>query len=728
MTRIDRIGLDLGPALAAETLGAAAAEAGADLVRVRFALGDRPEPDGAFIEAARGTTEALRAAGLRILGIIDSDLTVAPEGMGAFAESTPGPLARVWIEELVANAAHLAASLGDRVSAWEILPEPNRGRPARIAPARWAELLAAVGAAMRAVQPQATLVAGGLVSDDDDDGVDYLRAAFRAAREGHLWPKGVPPFDALGIVLRILPDGGASEDAVASQLGDRTRRLWRVMEQVEGEATAAARSIFVTGLAWDADRSGPDVQARNVWTALDSLTSDPVVRMVVWSALNDARAPGGGAVGLYAGASTDPADRRWAWNAFNDFALYARQISPSGWSEDLLAPAPAQTEASPAQGAAFAEPEPPLTEAAAAAAALSAAEAMPAAELPSAAGIESGTESLPETLPESGAAWVAAAASLAAAWPSGGAEGLEDAQSQTEAEATSEGPAVELPLAGAALAGLPPEEAAVAQAPASEVALDALAAQYSAPDSVSDSVTDSVSEVAAAELPASEAVAPLETEPLGHLPMESAPMAAEPAEAASVAFESAEERFQPLDPYGGPELPDGDWDGGWDPEDAAMSLAVGRALEERPDLVAEAVGDALAEGETVSFVIPDAAEVLRGQGFEGPRLAAILEALRFKYGSHEWLPPGEYCVRLADAPAPSAAATPPVTNQQIISALYRAGGGTWDLLERTGLQLSELTAHRNLTYQGPDVAAMEGLSAEERGRVARELGGLARAG
>lgn len=689
MTRIDRIGLDLGPAHAAETLGAAAAEAGADLVRVRFALGDRPEPDGAFIEAARGTTEALRAAGLRILGIIDSDLTVAPEGMGAFAESTPGPLARVWIEELVANAAHLAASLGDRVSAWEILPEPNRGEPARIAPARWAELLAAVGAAMRAVQPQATLVAGGLVSDDDDDGVDYLRAAFRAAREGHLWPKGVPPFDALGIVLRILPDGGASEDAVASQLGDRTRRLWRVMEQVEGEATAAARGIFVTGLAWDADRSGPDVQARNVWTALDSLTSDPVVRMVVWSALNDARAPGGGAIGLYAGASTDPADRRWAWNAFNDFALYARQISPSGWSVDLLAPAPA-------------------------------------AELP-AAGTESGTESLTETLPESGAGWVAAAAGLAAAWPSGGTEGLEDAQIHEAAEAPLEGPSVELPLAAAALAGLPPEEAAVAQAlPSSEAELEALAAPEGA--------SDSMPEVAAAELPASEAVASLETEPVGHHSMESAPFAAEPAETAPVAFESVEERIQPLDPFGGPEVPDEDWDGGWDPEDAAMALAVGRALEERPDLeespdlVAEAVGDAPAEGETVSFVIPDAAEVLRGQGFDGPRLAAILEALRFKYGSHEWLPPGEYCVRLVDAPAPSAAASPPVTNQQIISALYRAGGGTWDLLERTGLQLSELTAHRNLAYQGPEVAAMEGLSTEERGRVARELGGLVGAG
>lgn len=140
MTRVDRIGVDVGTPADAAALAATARETGAAMVRVRFALGGWTEPDDGFIAAARSAVAAVRAAGLQVLGVIDSDLTVAPEGMGAFAAGPQGALAVAWASEMSENAARVAAGLADLVDAWEVLPDPNRGAPRgspRTAGRRW---------------------------------------------------------------------------------------------------------------------------------------------------------------------------------------------------------------------------------------------------------------------------------------------------------------------------------------------------------------------------------------------------------------------------------------------------------------------------------------------------------------------------------------------------------------------------------------------------------------
>ena len=82
------------------------------------------------------------------------------------------------------------------------------------------------------------------------------------------------------------------------------------------------------------------------------------------------------------------------------------------------------------------------------------------------------------------------------------------------------------------------------------------------------------------------------------------------------------------------------------------------------------------------------------------------------------------------APAPVTAppvAVPPVpprsatTNQMMISALYRAGGGAWGLFDRAGLSLRDLAARRTQPYSGPPLSAMDGLTADEQEAVQREL-------
>ncbi len=643
MTRIDRIGIDLGTASMAGPHAAAAAAAGAGMARVRFALEGRPMPDAGFLEAARSTVSALRAAGLGILAVLDSDLTVAPEGMGAFEDRPPGPLAQAWTDEMATNVAELVASLGDAVTAWEILPAPNRGAPPRIAPARWAALVADFAAAARGVLPGARIIAGGLVTDDDDDGVDYLVAAYRAALGAGIWSAEAPPFDAIGLQLFLLPDGGATEDDVAATLRERVRRLWRVMERFEGSDRARERGLYVTGLAWDADRVGADVQARDVWTALDVLTSEPIVKHVIWTGLTDANPHAGGATGLYRGASIVPNDRRWAWNAFNDFALYARQISPAPSAVDLLESPEAGAEpAADAELAADAEPH--LVDSESAAGEGDALDATMVLVVPDSPEAASAAEPAPLKA-EEGMAWPAAAAA-----------------------------------AGTLVAVL---HAADQEAqPTPEIAKGDTLPLILAP------VGEAASQVDQAP-------------PVGAMPEDAA--APEVDEALPVGEVAPGDEVSPID----------------------EALPVGEiALDEAPQigLVPAVDGASQVDGdETIEFRIPDVAEVLRGQGLDGPRLAAALEAIRLKYGGHEWLRPGAYRVAI-----PAAAAAPieqpGLTNQQVISALYRAGGGTWRLFDRAGLSLGDLAARRSQAYAGPPITALEALSEDERQAIGRELG------
>jgi hypothetical protein len=196
---------------------------------------------------------------------------------------------------------------------------------------------------------------------------------------------------------------------------------------------------------------------------------------------------------------------------------------------------------------------------------------------------------------------------------------------------------------------------------------------------------------------------------------------------------------------------------------AIGGAAWARAADERP-----AEEDTTDEGPAeVVFRLPTAEEVLRSRGLEGELLAAALAALAAQHGDPARLTAGEYRVRLRDpqagmAPAETAAATEsetvadmgtametqaaegpaaepaaaaaqteaagfgPCTNQQVISALYRAGEGSWALFERTGLVLSELAAHRNEPYVGPDLDRLGDLSADERAAVRDELDRLTR--
>jgi hypothetical protein len=321
LTVIESIGVDIGPAGAAASRAPAAARAGARIVRLRLALEGRGTVGDALLTEARAAVESAREARLRVIAVVDSDLTVAPEVVDG--RGVPASVASAWGRELSNNASRLAAALAPHVAAWEILPGPNwrgaAGGAPRMTPVRWAELLGIVGPELRRAAPEATIVAGALISDAEDDGVEYLREAASAGQ----WSHGAP-FHALAIQLAVMPEGGPSESVVAATVAERVQRLWRTASSAIG-GERRPEGLWVTGLSWDAVYAGEAAQARNLWTAFDTLTADPVIRAVIWTGLVDVRS----ASGLFAGRSLEASDRRPAWRAFNDFATYARQISPA---------------------------------------------------------------------------------------------------------------------------------------------------------------------------------------------------------------------------------------------------------------------------------------------------------------------------------------------------------------------------------------------------------------
>ncbi|MFN2114790.1 MAG: hypothetical protein ACK2T6_03680, partial [Anaerolineae bacterium] len=359
MALTDMLGIDVGTHLDAATRFRLAADAGARLARVRFTLGHEQSLTGVTLDGARDAADAAERERLGLIAVVDGDLTVAPGGGRVFVGDGSAHLAEAWRDELAGNAAALAALIGARVQAWEILPEANAPAPDGLSPERFAALLECVAAAIKGAAPDAVVVAGGLMSDDGDDAVDYLRQVLEHGQ----WAHGEYPFDVVGIIRRVAPGPGQTEQAVGAALSERTRRLWRVMENAGRAGQAGVSGIYVTGVSWDADVCGEAEQGRNAWSALDALTAEPAVRAVVWSSLADDE---GESNGLLRSPTEDPADRRPAWQAFKDFSIYAAQISPAVTDPlSSLADAVPEPDAAPPTASASAAPSSKLASVAA---------------------------------------------------------------------------------------------------------------------------------------------------------------------------------------------------------------------------------------------------------------------------------------------------------------------------------------------------------------------------
>lgn len=115
---------------------------------------------------------AARKARLRVLGVLDYQPSWAgPAGVGVGEDPS----------RFAAFAAAAGARYAGRVSAWELWNEPNLGPswPGGPNPEEYARLVASTGAALRAADPSATVVAGSLApAVDADDGSELSPETF----------------------------------------------------------------------------------------------------------------------------------------------------------------------------------------------------------------------------------------------------------------------------------------------------------------------------------------------------------------------------------------------------------------------------------------------------------------------------------------------------------------------------------------------------------------------
>jgi hypothetical protein len=608
----DKIGIALGDLTSTSGLGPVALDVGARAARVRVRLGSHSEAGPDFVAAVASQLENLRAAGLRLIVELGSDLTVAPTGLGAF-QSGDSPLAAVWVEEFTTNVRRVAEAAGG-VAAWEVLPLPNAGDPVAIAPERFAALVAAAADVIRAVAPETSIISGGIQSGTASDGTAYLKRVLESWKEQG---RGVP-VEAVGVRLDILPDGGSGETAVAALVLERIRNVADLLE-----ATNRRTRIVVTSVGWDADRAGEAAQARCLWAVYDALIGHPMVDAIVWRSLIDEEGQG---FGLFRGDSVREADRRLAWNSLRDFSAYALQITPRPTLQSLLEPTSDRFEE--------------------------------------------------------------AADDLARQ------DALDDKSASVEAP-TEEPVAIEPALVERSVAESEVDEPGWSEPRTTEP--EASEPDWPEPESSEP------------DWPEPELVEPVVIPPLPDLPREVEPVSMEPNFVEPVSME--------------PDFVE--------PDSVEPVAAQPRQHESEPEEpVAEPAPEPTAEPAAglaeYQFRIPSPEELLRAQGLVGDRLEAALNAVDAKYGSHEWLPPGEYAVTTPGGFASGTLSSnlSGITNQAVITAFYRADEGSWDLFERSGLVLSELASHRNDPYQGPPVSGLSNLTEEERDAVARELSAL----
>ncbi len=750
MKRMEHIGVDLGLVSQAAERTAAAAELGARVARLRFGLGGAAEMGPSFLATAREAVARLAEKGLKVLAVIDSDLTVAPDGMGAFVDRPQGPLARAWVEEMLGNAVDLARALSGSVEAWELLPLPNAGGTPRIHPVRWAALLEGLSAAIRDADPQARIVSGALLSDDRDDGAAYLDAALEAA--GNRLPG-----DVLGLSLSIMAGGSPSEAILAAGLRDRVERLTQVLDRRGGDG--APIDLWVTSVGWDAQVVGEVNQATNTWTALSALSGHPRVIGVIWCGLTDDNPNAGGmASGLYQGSTALANQRRPAGNAFRDFSTYARQISM------------------PAAAAALLRDEEPASPPA----------AEPVAATPEMGdAVASGATSAvkpepqrPDRVDDSGG-WTTAGVAGAAALAALGPLSEQDRQQATEAtplpweEREPTAPPAEAPEPAA---DMPASEASLVEVPAVDMPVD------EAPVVEAPVVAPSVDEAPLVEAPAAAPSAPVTAPaaPLGSGPLHfHIPNAREVLEAQGFSGDRLDAILEAVRRrYGSYQwLPAGDYHVDLEAEERAAEAPVAvvempvvevpvpvvevpvpvvetpavvietpaaeapaavveTPVVEAPAAVVEAPAAVIETPVVEAPVVETPAAVIDTPAAEAPvavveppaieDVAAVVEAPVIETPAPPVVPA---IPSFAPTPAlaPVAPLAPPprpaITNQMMISALYRAGGGAWGLFDRAGLSLRDLAARRTQPYSGPPVSAMAGLSTDEQEAVQRELAG-----
>lgn len=158
---------------------------GATWVRQTFAWAEiEPQPSQYYWTPWDAIVQAVKRRNLRLLAVLDTSPDWAQPPQRPHSHTAPP----TFPSDFAAFARAFAERYGSRIDAYQVWDEPNLashwgGQPAN--PAEYAALLRAAGEAIRAVRPDAVIVAAGLAptietGPENLSDVLYLRALYRA--------------------------------------------------------------------------------------------------------------------------------------------------------------------------------------------------------------------------------------------------------------------------------------------------------------------------------------------------------------------------------------------------------------------------------------------------------------------------------------------------------------------------------------------------------------------
>lgn len=296
---------------------AALTETGAQVARFAISLGSYPAWDDAILSRYAGVAQQLTAAGLSVIGLLTPGVVAqatqddqSPLGWNVNnSENSPPGVGgdNIFIGSYAVAAQRIVTAL-PMITQWEIWNEPNAwgshsgtvySGHSFIYPSLYATLLQQTYAAIKAAQPQCTVITGGLLGHNNhgvlstqNSGADYLQSLYSAlATTGQ---PVAPPWDAVGQHLYMDQAGAVNPAHLQTYLD----AIYAVVARNEG--AAAARPLYVTEAAWTTAPGAvtPDTQASNLLALYQVCRATPFVAAACWFELRD-NPPGNQYYGVY---------------------------------------------------------------------------------------------------------------------------------------------------------------------------------------------------------------------------------------------------------------------------------------------------------------------------------------------------------------------------------------------------------------------------------------------